>query len=158
MLGEKLAAVMTAKFEESVAGASGQSFPPQQPTSGPGSPTVSFTPWQLQQIKALLADAIPRAPPQRSIEGSSPKLPKLRFARLHRFIQEQTLAMSGMLGPLPLLGAAHYPPFMAWLAVTAQVVVCPIAWWAWLLSEAMARNWGYCVRACQSYVCTMLPQ
>ncbi len=57
---KKLAAVIGANFEESVAGVSGQPCPPQPPTNGPGSSTGSFTPGRLKQIKALLADTLSR--------------------------------------------------------------------------------------------------
>ena len=57
---KKLAAVMDANFDESVVRVLGQPRPPQPPTNGPGSTNGSFTPGRLQQIKALLADALSR--------------------------------------------------------------------------------------------------
>ena len=71
-----------AEFGESVDGAIGQSFPPQPPTSGPGSSTDSFTPGQLQHIKALLADVFPRTPPQR--QGHQHQFPPLQQPLVER--------------------------------------------------------------------------
>ena len=98
----------------------GRHRPPKHARRASGS---NASVWLMPQFQIGVSKQL-----NRSLEGPSQAVPKLPFKALYRHLQAAMAGASGCIGPIPILGKAHLPLFVAFCAIRKPRLWFPTGW------------------------------